>query len=1388
MRVFLTIFALLALIVNLINAQTHSFCYTIQNTKANSPYMLWSVQVVGTLTLTPISFTGPYGLPGYQVLSASGTRSVWSQGQAVRTQTITNVLRPSVYNGNDNLLSGTPSNLYLDSTYGGISFQLSSAPVGAAGVPNEGGIGSSLNYLSVNGYSYPRTTGAGINEADLPANDGIVNVVSSVWQITNYSSTFTCATAAPAVTIASDQTNLYNTQQIISFCYTFTGGPGVGGNYYTQQIWYTNVQGEWLVSSYGGTVGSRIGYLILGIQNSVRTYIFPNGTSVTATMIGIGGVNAAAVQEGSTLWPGLGTLFLSNNIYYPTWPYLDSYGVTMIADRDIATIGAADTGNHVTRLFIDPATYNVEERQWNPVSGYYYTSTLGSLVVTPSSTRSGTLSTWANQCQPGGTVQWYSYCYTIDGTAQTPPFFEYNYGTFSASPAVTRQGRSAITIGTMNGIRGINVNGVTNTTNIVALEYIREANSLAQSNDNILFTDGVSPLLSSFGLLMLVGGQAVFPKGNAVPQYSGQPYTDILLRASSITSSSSLRTIEYAATNANLNLSSAAFAISYRSISGPSDTTLQTCPASNAIVSQPAIQSYSFCYFMSGVTNKGWSIGVSGQINVYTNPLTVGGRTAYAIHSISGTRTYQDGLGRNSTTPIVGLSSDGFAFYSFYYYDQLLFTTFPQLSVNGLLYKINQPAYTTGGLVYGDQVFNLYYDSVYALNELTIVQTGGALYYSDPLVGSFVALQDGGASQNTILNAQCSYTAGAPTQFSWCYYIESDNSTNPWYVLAYGTLNATGPVTREGRSDAYTIQSLTGVRSVSSSTKSVSQPILYLRKVNEDATIVNDNVLYLSSPHLDSLGFDFALSGNAEYPSKTSTSPFVNAFWDQAGALQYVDLSIDVTDTVETTLSAFNVQQITAASGSQSAVQCQSSDGRVKVPAPKYWEFCYFITGPSGYSVAVSGYLTTMGTPTIVNGRSGYIVTGANGTRSYTSGPGAAAQTQNIVGIQSLTESAYLNGGYDNVIYSAFPYFDNYGVNIITDGQAVGPGGVAFNNVLNIYTSANGDFQELSYTTAYPNGVTIDMGTVVVTPTSNAIANNPSSLLQSQCSSTAGTATTFQFCYSILPQAESGSTWQLYGYGTFVAYGPVEREGRKAYTIASGGVPMKGARISIDGRGIQQYQYIQSVLPIKADLSNASLLNNNVMYTNSPQLDRYGVIFSLSGPATYPSQTSTITARSNEINVYYQSNGFNSGFIDWDADDSNYDFTYNSNFITSVYSASTYPPTSCGIGVSIPTGNWTAATRPANTGTTDNNTGNSNSGSSSDLSKGAIAGIVIGVVFGVIFTCLLCAILYCVASRGKNGKTHDKDDMSASKYNSDVPSQVGHSQVEMQSAEEGVEV
>ena len=307
---------------------------------------------------------------------------------------------------------------------------------------------------------------------------------------------------------------------------------------------------------------------------------------------------------------------------------------------------------------------------------------------------------------------------------------------------------------------------------------------------------------------------------------------------------------------------------------------------------------WSYCYYIVGTANSvSYTTAVSGSIITSSTPVTVNGRSAYNVTGITGTRTYNDAAGRSSVTTISGVAPTNSNFTT---PDQVVYATWPSIDDLGLLYTFTGTAQTPYGPVSGSPVIRLWVDAInYGYGELVartrfneeMRESNGSVVDWDSTGGNFVLLNDGGtsATAGTVAN-QCSLTYGTATTYSFCYYATTDPSTNAastYTLLTTGTLTATGPITRRGRT-AYIVQSATGTRTLTTGITATttgtnqSQSIVGVRGIDQDENsgfLYNDNAIYQSSPFLDDEGLVLILDSNARYPNnKTVATTDVQLF------------------------------------------------------------------------------------------------------------------------------------------------------------------------------------------------------------------------------------------------------------------------------------------------------------------------------------------------------------------------------------------------------------------------------------------------------------------------------------------------------------------------------
>ena len=172
-----------------------------------------------------------------------------------------------------------------------------------------------------------------------------------------------------------------------SFCYEFDGG----GNFATVngQRWSTTASGTLTTTAYAGkTTSGRTAYLITGMTG-VRTYTNAGtGQASTANILGVGGPNTQqAVAYYSEQFDYLGQAGqeadISNNLFYPTYPYFDAWGVSVVTDTFIGNEDQNNLTVNAFRLWVDPGSYSFNEWVTDFTAGYWYFTYSGNSIFTP---------------------------------------------------------------------------------------------------------------------------------------------------------------------------------------------------------------------------------------------------------------------------------------------------------------------------------------------------------------------------------------------------------------------------------------------------------------------------------------------------------------------------------------------------------------------------------------------------------------------------------------------------------------------------------------------------------------------------------------------------------------------------------------------------------------------------------------------------------------------------------------------------------------------------------------------------------------------------------------------------------------------------------------------
>ena len=442
------------------------------------------------------------------------------------------------------------------------------------------------------------------------------------------------------------------------------------------------------------------------------------------------------------------------------------------------------------------------------------------------------------------------------------------YGTFTATGPVARDGRQALLVQSINGVRTVlamGANGQNTTTNqgIIALKYNGADRFLNVSgivgggwNKNYVFTSGKSGPIDYNGVLFTLTSNVVFASGTSVTTSDADlwwitpQYPDGLLRyiESPADESENINTppstnalFQYAPFNPN-NAASASFA---------------ACSLANPLVAAPApVTQYSFCFYQqsSGGAAVSWTTGV---VSAYGAAVTLPGssRAGYVISNITGVRAFSAAATSfASVTPLVGAAggwqgaAEGYSAAYLGAPDQLLYTAAPYLDSRGVLVNYAGGASSTTGAVFDATVVRFYYDaasSSYVDQSLASISytaaTNAVQYIPNNLAGgTFNIVNDNGASGTTGLVGQTS--CGQPTTqtFQFCYQLTGTQSGGSgWSIRASGTLtiNTAYNATQGG----FRVVGASGTRSLTVGGSTWQQNIVGVAPAG--AYLQNDNVI-----------------------------------------------------------------------------------------------------------------------------------------------------------------------------------------------------------------------------------------------------------------------------------------------------------------------------------------------------------------------------------------------------------------------------------------------------------------------------------------------------------------------------------------------------------------
>ena len=757
----------------------YSFSYSLTQTMTTSPYLPWNVFVTGYLNVSTVSGQYWTGGPGYQVVGAVGTRTIQFANKVV-TNNIIGLAPPKTWQSNDNLINlGAP---FLSPQHV-LSFQLDGVANFATG-PIPGVTGTNSTFVSLSNFTGAyATTGMGIQEMDNGVNDGILQTISSQWDIrlcANFSDLVACGYTSPLVkptiTWASSALTAYQSTSQVSMCFSVTQGPGAYGNV-GRGYYVTTITAILTITNWGSAVGTIAGaayngpaYLITAATGN-RTYSFPDGTQQVIPFV-LGGMNAAVKHFPAYLTTSPASIS-SNNIYYPTFPQLDAKGIQFQGVTDFDNNGeAGDYHSNVDHVYWSGSDWREANTDYSLAlytSGITYNNYGGNAVFVP--TTNG-----ADQTNAGGSCQLaygppllYSYCYYINNTGMgANGYVTYANGIVTAVGPQSRYSRQAIAVTGMTGVRVLAMNnGSTYPQNIIGVQYV-DADTFyigttryVWLTDDLIFPTGV-PEVSLLGLSYITA--------NPVEMPAGAGGTDVIISTDGLASGNNL----YECVGSE-NFCIQSLSYSFKSAPYTTGGPMVSCQtaALPQVPAPPSLLSYDFCYAMNGADQCGYTIASAGTITVFNSPVTVNGRVGYPMANITGTRTYSNGQGVQYTATISGLSEDWQAVQNGWSYDQLFFpTSTPNVDSLGILYRYSGVVNNMAGQTpfYFDRVVRLFANATNPAVEEVWISNGTAPYTTRYF------LQNGlikTGAQGSLSASTCSASLGATGFTGQCAFVST---------------------------------------------------------------------------------------------------------------------------------------------------------------------------------------------------------------------------------------------------------------------------------------------------------------------------------------------------------------------------------------------------------------------------------------------------------------------------------------------------------------------------------------------------------------------------------------------------------------------------------------
>lgn len=426
-----------------------------------------------------------------------------------------------------------------------------------------------------------------------------------------------------------------------------------------------------------------------------------------------------------------------------------------------------------------------------------------------------------------------------------------------------------------------------------------------------------------------------------------------------------------------------------------------------------------------------WSMCATLQSATFTSSLAAvlttsatqtvyNGKAAYSVVSATGSRTFTN-LTTSSmaqqTVYITQLDPPGSTGGNTNY----IFPTLnPLLDGDGLTFRLNTIPLIDGqtGFAGATPTLNFWYTSGTYLEE-----NAGGRHETTPFASSLVLSP---YSPNSGTGPQCSIPTSITFQF--CFMMIAPTYT----TLFSGTLVTSGlakPIAPNSSNQlkstqqGYVATSATGTRTFTNLTSGAVSTSTVISLAPASSFIGNSNLVFPGySVATDWNGIAFQMNGPVAIAGEPAGG---NTFvlWYQKAESQYLEETQQAMHETTPTTSSFVLWTSTSAATPSCALP-------VNTATTIYYSFCTVI-GNVNFSAVTSGVLALNAVPVTVGGKTAYIVTASNGTRTFTNFQTGVITSNTIL---SLAPTGTLGGNTNYLYLGSVPLLDGDGITFNFDG------------------------------------------------------------------------------------------------------------------------------------------------------------------------------------------------------------------------------------------------------------------------------------------------------------------------------------------------------------------